>query len=320
MPTYSNVFERESSNDPFIPEPVSAQVIKEMPLSSAVLSMARVVPMSSKTTRQPVLSSLPLARFVATDTTRKETTEPAFENLELVAEEIATLVVVPDNYIDDSQVPIWDEVRPLIAQAFGKTIDAACLFGTNKPVTWGTDLATGIAASNNDIKEGDSGNTGDLAADIAKMAEEVAQDGFSVNGFASKPGLQWRLVGLRSPQGVPIYTQPNALADSPNAGLYGFPLREVLNGGWSDLDFTIIGGDWSKAIVGLRKDLTYSFHTDGVISDDSGVVQFNAMQQDSTIMRAVMRVAWAVADPVTAAGAESDANTFAFGAVVSQPT
>ena len=82
----------------------------------------------------------------------------------------------------------------------------------------------------------------------------------------------------------------------------------------------MIAGDWSKAVVGLRQDLTYQVFDTGVISDDSGVVVLNLMQQDAVALRCVMRCAWAVADPVTPTSGQSDANTFAFGALVSQPT
>jgi hypothetical protein len=40
-------------------------------------------------------------------------------------------------------------------------------------------------------------------------------------------------------------------------------------------------------------------HTDAVISDGSGNVVFNAMQQDSKIMRVVGRFGFAIANPVT---------------------
>jgi len=74
------------------------------------------------------------------------------------------------------------------------------------------------------------------------------------------------------------------------------------------------------AIVGTRQDVTYRVFTEGVISDDSGNVALNLMQQGSVALRAVMRCSWAVADPVTPTSSQSDANTFAFGALVSQPT
>ena len=58
-------------------------------------------------------------------------------------------------------------------------------------------------------------------------------------------------------------------------------------------------GDWSKAIIGLRQDISFKMFTEGVISDDNGKVILNLMQQDSVAMRVVMRVAFATANPAT---------------------
>lgn len=320
MPTYDSSISRDAyasnSNDPLVPEQHSAEVIQVATRSSAVMSLARKVPMSTKSARQPVLTSLPTAYFVSGDTGRKQTSNVDFENLELVAEELAVIVPIAEAYLDDSATPIWPVVMPLIGQAFGKAFDNAVLWGTNKPATWGAALATGIEASNNDFTEGVSGD--DFAADLTYVGQSIAKDGHTVNGFAAAPGIGWRLAGLRATTGELIYqSSADGLAASPR--LYGQELRETLNGAW-DQDYTVIAGDWSMAVVGVRQDLTYKVFTEGVISDDSGVVQHNLMQQGSVALRAVMRCAWAVADPVTPTSGQSDANTFAFGALVSQPT
>lgn len=305
-----------NTNDPLVFEDNSPEVIQVATQSSAVMSRARRQPMSAKSTRQPVLTSLPEAYFVTGDTGMKQTSNVDFENLELVAEELAVIVPIAEAYLDDSSVPIWDVVRPLIGQAFGKKFDNAVLWGTDKPATWGAALATGIEASNNDFTEGVSGD--DFAADLAYVGQAVAKDGHAINGAITAPGLAWRLAGLRATTGELIY-QPSAAQFDGNPALYGLPMNEVLNGAW-DADYTVIMGDWSKAVVGVRQDLTYRLFTEGVISDDSGNVVLNLMQQDSVALRCVMRCAWAVADPITPTSGQSDANTFAFGALVSQPT
>ncbi len=305
-----------NSNDPLVPEQHSAEVIQVATRSSAVMSLARKVPMSTKSARQPVLTTLPEAYFVSGDTGLKQTSSVDWENVELVAEELAVIVPIAEAYLDDSATPIWSQVMPLIGQAFGKAFDNAVLWGTNKPATWGAALSTGIEASNNDFTEGVSGD--DFAADLSYVGQAIAKDGHVVNGFAAAPGIAWRLAGLRATTGELIYQNSAAGLDQAPS-LYGQQLQEVLNGAW-DQDYTVIAGDWSKAIVGTRQDLTYKVFTEGVISDESGNVVLNLMQQDSVALRAVMRCAWAVADPVTPTSSQSDANTFAFGALVSQPT
>lgn len=293
MATFTDALSRDASNDPLVPTPVAAEIISEMPKASAVMSLARRVTMSSKTSRQPVLSVLPTAYFVTGDTGLKQTSKADWENVNLVAEELAVIVPIPEAYLDDAQVPVWDEVRPLITEAIGAKIDAATIFGLDKPSTWGTDIVTSASNANNIVIEG---TNVDLAADIAELAGKIADDGFTVNGFAAAPGFSWRLIGMRTAQGVPIYAPP---AGTQPSGLYGRPFPEVENGSWDPDLASVIAGDWRKAILGVRQDITFKVFTEGVISDDSGNIVLNLMQQDSVALRAVMRVAWALANPIT---------------------
>lgn len=293
MATYDDIVERDASLDPLVPTPVAAQVIQELPAASAVMAMARKVPMSTKSLRTPVLSVLPTAYFVNGDSGLKQTTAQDWENVVLVAEEIAALVPVPLAYLDDAQVPIWDEVRPRIVEAIGAKIDAAALFGVELPSTWGDAIVTHATAAGNTVAEG----TGDdIGVDIAALAELVALDGFNVNGFAVQPGFNWRLVQLRSGDGVPIYSP---LAGAQPATLFGEMLPQVRNGAWDPDEASLIAGDWSKAIVGTRQDITFEPFRAGVITDDDGTVVYNAMQQDGVVFRAVMRLGWQLANPAT---------------------
>lgn len=293
MAGYSQIINRNSSgSDPLVPEPFVAEVIKEMPKSSAVMQLARRVPMSTKTQRQPVMSVLPEAYFVNGDTGLKQTTSADWENLTLTAEEIAVIVPIPESYLDDSAIPIWSEVRPYIAEAFGRRLDRTALFNEARPSTWGPAIVNTAIAAGNSVVEG-SGE--DLAEEIAALLQELAEEGVNPNALATAPGFHWRLTRLRSTDGLPIYAPP--AGDQPST-VYGMPLPQVANGGWFPTVASLIAGDWSKAIWGVRQDMTFKVFTEGVISDDSGNVVLNLMQQDSIALRVTARFGWQVANPV----------------------
>lgn len=313
MPTYNSLVSRDASADPLVPEPVSAQILQEMPTNSFLLQHAGQVRMSTKSSRQPVLDVLPTAYWVSGDSGMKQTSAVDWKNVSLVAEELAVIVPIPEAYLDDAQVPIWDEIRPRIVEALGAKIDAAGIFGVDKPTSWPYSIHHSAIAAGNMVT-GTSGN--DFGQDVAALGELIARDGFSINGFASRPGLKWKLVGMRSDDGIPIY-QPN-LQDGTGAGnLYGYPIREVTNGSWDSTAADLIAGDWTKAIIGLRQDITFKMFTEGVISDAAGAVVLNLMQQDSVALRVTMRVAFATSNPVTRLQATESAR-FPFGVVVAQ--
>jgi HK97 family phage major capsid protein len=129
-----------------IPEGTISEIIQELPQQSAALRFFRNVPLSTKTTRQRVLSALPAAYFVNGDTGLKQTTEADWSNQYLVAEELAVIVPIPENVVDDADIDMWAEIKPLLIEAFGLKIDAAVIFGDDKPSTWGDALITSADA------------------------------------------------------------------------------------------------------------------------------------------------------------------------------
>lgn len=294
-----------SGNEPLVPDPMVASIIQELPKASFVLQHAAKVQMSTRTQRQPVLDVLPTAYFVSGDSGLKQTTNMEWTNVNLVAEEIAVIVPVPDAYLADASIDLWGEIRPRIVEAFAKKIDAATLFGTSKPSTWSTALVPAAIAAGNTV----SLTSTDIPLNLAELAEKITLDGYSnVNGWAARPGFKWRLAQVRATDGHPIY-------DPMASTVYGLPFAEVDNGAWDPTSATVLAGDWRKAIVGMRQDITFKMFDQGVISDGDGAVVWNAMQQDGQAMRVTMRLAWAHANPVTNLNSDS-ASRFPFGVAV----
>jgi len=57
--------------------------------------------------------------------------------------------------------------------------------------------------------------------------------------------------------------------------------------------------DYSMAVVGVRQDLTYKMVDQAVITDDTGNIVYNLLQQDMLALRVVARFAIAIAKPVS---------------------
>jgi len=306
--------------DILVPEPIAAEIIAEAPKSSAALTLCRRTTLSSKTERLPVLDVMPYAYWVGGDTGLKQTSNAAWKGVVMIVEELAVIIPIAQAYLDDAAVPLWSQIQPLMTQAAGQLIDQAVLFGVNKPSTWGQAIVPGAVAAGNTVADGAGA---DFGQDVASLGEAMALTGYTVNGFAGRPGLNWRLAGLRSAQGIPIYTSvmdaDMSSSDALHGGLYGFPVAMVDNGAWDPDEAQLVAGDWTKAIIGIRQDISFKLFTEGVVSDDSGAVVLNLMQQDSVAMRMVMRLAYAVANPVTAiARDKSITQRFPFG-VITEP-
>ena len=117
-----------------IPIEASREILAAAIEQSVVLQFARKEDMGTQLKDMPALAFKPTAYFVTGDAGLKQTTYAAWKNVRLVAEEIAALIVVPNNVLNDASVRIWDKLRPEMAEAIGRALDAAVLFGTGKPV------------------------------------------------------------------------------------------------------------------------------------------------------------------------------------------
>ncbi len=280
-----------------IPEEVSREILGALPAQSAALTLfRRGQTMSRNQQRVPVLSMLPQAYFVNGDTGLKQTTKAAWQNKYLNAEEIACIVPIPENVLDDAEYDIWEEIKPLIEEAIGLTLDGAVIFGTNKPASWPNAVEDFASAAGNTFVRGSVAGQ-DVAGDINSLMALVEADGFAVNGFLGRVGMKADLRGLRD-NNKGLLFQPSLAAGTPST-LYGETIRFLTNGVWDNGRADLIAGDFSQAIISLRQDITYKMLTEATIHDSAGNVIFNLAQQDMVALRVTFRAAYQVANPIT---------------------
>ena len=284
-----------------IPTEEVGALLKVMPEESVLLKRARRQPMSTKTVKQTIMTTFPDAYWVDGDTGLKQTTKQSFSQPTMTAEELAVIAVVPDAVIDDSSLPIWETLRPYLAEAIGKKVDQAAIYGIDKPSTWPLALVPGaiaagvIAPGNLAATPADQRkDVGQLVADLGlKMARDA---GANLSGLIAEAGTSWELDRIRDADRRPIY-------DGVAGALRGVPFDELKNGAWSDVGtgdtaVPLIGVDWSQVYVGIRQDITVKMLDQAVISDADGKVVFNLAQQDAKAIRVVFRVGYQAVMPV----------------------
>ena len=279
-----------------IPEDAASEILTATTEQSVVLSSFRTVNMSNNVTRMPALAALPTAYFVNGDTGLKQTTDVSWENKYLNVEEIAAIMPVPEAVLDDADYDIWAEARPFLAEAIGRTLDAAVFFGENAPAAWPDDIQTATAAAGSQYTYTTSAAAdGGVAEDINQTMMLVEGDGFDVNGFVTYRGFRGIIRGARSTDG-------QKLMDVSQDEMEGAPVRYGMSGLWPDTATTgnplLYAGDWSQYMVGIRQDMSWKVLDQAVIQDNTGAIVYNLAQQDMVALRVVARFAWQVANTV----------------------
>ena len=291
-----------SSAEALIPTEISSEIIKEVPKSSAALSLFKQLPnMSAKQKTLPVASTLPSAYFLNGDTDTKKTTNAEWDKLTLTAEEIAVIVPIPEAVLDDSSYSLWDEIKPQIVEAFGLAIDEAVFFGTNKPSTYPDAIVNTAIAKNATVE---AGTDEDIAGDIigeGGVMELVEKSGFRVTGFYADRTLEAKFRNLRDKNNQLLYT-PGLTSETP-VSLVGRPLvYDEIGGVFDTSKALLIAGDFTKAVYSIRQDLTYKILDQAIIQNTDGTIAYNLAQQDMVALRCVMRIGVQIANPVTRTG------------------
>lgn len=321
---YNNITDRTAAG-PLISEEVSSEIFQATVEASAVLSLARRLPnMSSKQHRTPVYDSVIEAEFVNGDSGLKQTAEAAWGNVFITAEEIAVMVPVPDAVADDADYDIFGELKPRITEAFGRKIDRAVMFGpAGTPASWPDDLLTGATAASHIVDLSTQVGLGqdlyDIIMDVDGLLGLVEADGYEVNGHVAAMTMKARLRGLRDGVGQPIFHRSlsngqNVQAKAPYE-LDGEPMFFPKNGAIDAATALMFSGDWSQLVYRIRQDITFKVFDQGVITDGAGNITYNAMQQDGKVLRAVMRLGWALPNPVNAMN-DNDTTRYPFAVLV----
>lgn len=281
-----------------IPIEYYPEIFKSAAAESVVLANARRLrDMERHELALTAEDALPMAYFTNGDTGFRDVTKEEWKGVTLTAEEINAIVPVPNNVMDDMNVPIWQEVMPALSAAIGAVIDKAVLLGTNKPAAWPKAIVTDAVDRNHFvIVPNSSPDYYDLIMGDSGVIAKVENDGFFVSGHAANISMRAKLRGVRDEVGQPIF-MPSMQAGAQYM-LDGAPMYFPRNGSLPT-EILDIAGDWNQLVYSVRRDMEWSIFNQGVISDPTTkLVVTNLMQQRMTALMVTMRIGFALPNPV----------------------
>lgn len=292
-----NSFISRGDAQALIPEDVTAEILQNAPTNSAVMQLARRLPnMPTNQTRMSILAALATAYFVNGDTGKKKTTSMRWENKFIDAEELAVIIPIPINVLDDTSYDIWGECRPRIEEAFGVAFDEAVFYSTNAPANWPAGIVDGATAAGHAVTRGALGDLYDDLLGENGVASLVEEDGFLITGHVGALGMRSALRSLRSADGFPLFNR--TVQEGTQYELDGNNIVFPRNGAIDAAQSLLITGDWDQLVWSIRKDITYEMFREGVIQDENGNITLNLMQQDMVALRATFRLGWQLPNPI----------------------
>lgn len=286
-----------------IQEEYSNELLAGVASESAVLAACRTVDMGTKTQNLPVMATLPEAGFVSESATESEGVKPTAQatwgNKQLVAEEIAVIIPIHENAVDDATTDVLDEITRAGASAIARKLDSAVIFGTDKPASWTSSdlLAAATAASQTVTVSGTLGDEDDLAGAMFQAAGFVDEAGWDPTSVLAPRGLRYRLANLRNADGTPIFLP--SLSNTPGAmdSVAGLNAYWVSGRVWDRDEAEALVIDGERVVIGVRQDITVKF------LDQATVGGINLAERDMVALRFKARYAYVLGDTANSEGA-----------------
>lgn len=260
-----------------IPAEMANEIIKDVVSNSAMMRLAKVVPMNAPTKQFPVELTKAGAYWVGEG--QKITVDKAsWATVELVAKKLAVIVPATKEALQDGSINVLQEVKTQIAEAMAGAFDEAALFGTNSP--YGTNKSIVEIAKQNSKKITATNN---IIKDLSDVMGLVEEEELEPNAFVASRALKAELRNAENGAGYSIFEDKTQ--DAP-ARLHGEPL--VFTKNFKKEDAKVITGDFDKVYVGVLDGIDYQISTEGTVGD------INLFEQDMVAVRATMRVAYLV--------------------------
>ena len=265
---------------------VSALIIQKTQERSAIMSLARRVPLPGRGLAIPVITSDPEAEWVA-ETGVKPVKNPGLSKKIMQGYKLAVIVPFSDEFRRDFGA-LTQQLIERLPMALGAKFDATVFHGTapgSNFDTFASVTAQALGAAPYDAL---------VAADTA-----IATAGGLTNGYVVSPQMKGVLLGAKDTTGRPLFI--NSVAEGAIPMILG--QRTIANKAAykaaSGANPAVVGfaGDWTQAIYGVVEDIKVSYSDQATLTagTQESPVTINLWQQNMFAVRAEIEVGF-VAD------------------------
>ena len=260
-----------------LPGDVSSEIIQKTQEESAVMQLARQIPLPGRGLEIPMITSDPEASWVA-ETDAKPVSNPGVSKKTMKAYKLAVIVPFSDEFARDYKA-LYDALVARIPGALAKKYDATVFHG----VTPGTGIDVLTSCSAQSIDTNASGEGGFYKALVAADTDIAVHDG-NINGFAFSPQARGEMLSALDKDGRPIFV--NNVAEGAIPRLIGQPVYysrglyaagNAASGSGSGAvaakpDVLGFAGDWTKAMYGTVEGVQVDISNQATLTIGSSAV------------------------------------------------
>ncbi|MFF3324964.1 phage major capsid protein [Streptomyces sp. NPDC002889] len=279
----------------FLPPQLTGPIFEKSVEQSAVMSLARRVPLSmSATTAVPVPLDVPTADWVE-QAGRKPLGTGGVDIKTMSGKKIAVLIPVAMEVVQSNAAGLWTQLHRDLPTAFSRAFDRAAIHGKTMKGATGP-FPDHLAETTKSVTIGTTTQAnGGIWGDLVDGMRDVSDDDWDYTGTVLDHRMKPSLLGATDTTGRPIFvdtTQPGTGAALAGT-LVGEPVaysRSVSGklrrqSGTIDTGLRGIGGDWSQTAYGVGMDITVRISREATYIDEDGGVH-SAFQENLVLLLA----------------------------------
>ena len=262
-----------------LPVDVSREIMQKTQESSAIMKMARQIPLPGRGTAINVITSDPEAAWVG-ETSAKPVSNPGLDTKVMRAYKLAVIVPFSNEFRRDVAA-LYDALIERLPGALGKKFDNTVFGGTAKP---GSDFDNFASVTAQSL---DSDPYGALVA----ADTDIATSGGILNGFVLSPQAKGILLNAVDKNDRPLFI--NSVAEGAIPMILG-ARTEIAKGAYVAGSPNVVGiaGDWTQAMYGTVEGVKIDYSSDATLTytDGGQTKTINLFQQNMFAVRAEIEV------------------------------
>ncbi len=259
-----------------LPVDVSQEIIQKTQKSSAVMKLARQIPLPGRGVAINVITSDPEAAWVG-ETDSKTVSNPGLNTKVMRGYKLAVIVPFSDEFRRDAAA-LYDACVQRLPGALGQKFDKTVFGGVNKP---GSDFDNFAAITAQSLAS-------DPYAGLVAADTDIAINGGILNGFVLAPQGKGILLGATDQDKRPLFI--NNVAEGAIPMILG-ARTEVSKGAYVSGSPQTIGfaGDWTQAMYGVVEGVKIDFSSDATLDLGNGTT-INLFQRNMFAVRAEIEI------------------------------
>lgn len=264
-----------------LPVEVSSEILQKTQEASAIMRMARRIPLPGRGAAIPVINGDPEAAWVD-ETNKKPVSNPALDTKIMQAYKLAVIVPFSTEFRRDVAA-LYDAIVARLPGALGLKFDQTVISGTapgsNFDVLTNATKQTLIASQTATTYDG-----------LVAAFSDIATHNGHLNGFIMSPAGEGILLGAQDSVGRPLFI--NSVADGAIPRILGAPTLSSRGAYKAAAGSTpaIVGvaGDWTQAMFGTVEGVQVSFSDQATLT--IGNEQVNLWERNMFAVRAEIEV------------------------------